>query len=172
MARRWFASLAFLAAVAAFADTLSTGTAVPGMVGGRQPLPWMRKLEDERWLAFTLLLPTAILLGLFIAYPFVKGVWLSLTSTTVGNVGAYVGLKNFVKIWNDTIFQRAAYNTFVYTGVATLGKLVLGMWLALLPNRHFRGKRLVRASMLLPFIIPAGLTATYGRMAGSAYFSK
>ena len=46
-------------------------TAVPGVEGGRQPLPWMRKLEDERWLAFAFLLPTAILLGLFIAYPFV-----------------------------------------------------------------------------------------------------
>ena len=49
-------------------------TAVPGLVGRRQSLPWMRKLEDERWLAFALLTPTAILLGLFIAYPFVEGI--------------------------------------------------------------------------------------------------
>jgi multiple sugar transport system permease protein len=67
-------------------------------------------------------------------------------------------LKNFVKIWNDSIFQRAAYNTFVYTGLATVGKLTLGMWLALLLNRHFKGKRLVRASMLLPFIVPTVLS--------------
>ncbi|PYM55228.1 MAG: ABC transporter permease, partial [Candidatus Rokuibacteriota bacterium] len=117
-----------------------------------------RLLEDERVLGLLLLLPTMGLLGLFIAYPFVKGVWLSLTSATVGYAGVYVGLKNFVKIWNDSIFQRATYNTFVYTGVATVGKLVLGMWLALLLNRHFRGKRLVRASMLLPFIIPTVLS--------------
>ena len=69
-----------------------------------------------------------------------------------------MGFKNFVKIWNDSIFQQAAYNTFVYTGIATVGKLVLGMWLALLLNRHFQGKRLVRASMLLPFIIPTVLS--------------
>ncbi len=117
-----------------------------------------RLLEDERVLGVLLLVPTIVLLGLFIAYPFVKGVWLSLTSTTVGNPGAYVGFKNFVKIWHDTIFQRAAYNTFVYTGIATVAKLALGMWLALLLNRHFRGKRLVRASMLLPFIIPTVLS--------------
>ena len=36
-------------------------------------------LEDERWLAMALLLPTVVLLGLFIAYPFVKGVLLSVT---------------------------------------------------------------------------------------------
>jgi multiple sugar transport system permease protein len=115
-------------------------------------------LEDERFLGWLLLTPTIVLLAMFIAYPFVKGVWLSLTSTTVGNPGTFVGLKNFVKIWNDSIFQRATYNTFVYTGVATVGKLVFGMWLALLLNRHFRGKRLVRASMLLPFIVPTVLS--------------
>jgi multiple sugar transport system permease protein len=115
-------------------------------------------LEDERILGWLLLLPTIVLLALFIAYPFVKGVWLSLTSTTVGNPGAFVGLDNFAKVWRDTIFQRATWNTFVYTGVATVGKLVLGMWLALLLNRHFKGKRLVRASMLLPFIVPTVLS--------------
>src|SRR6059036_1183649 len=117
-----------------------------------------RLLEDERVLGSLLLLPTVVLLGLFIAYPFVKGVWLSLTSATVGNPGEFVGFGNYVKIWNDSIFQRAAANTFVYTGVATMGKLALGMWLALLLNRHFRGKRLVRASMLLPFIVPTVLS--------------
>jgi len=115
-------------------------------------------LEDERVLGWVLLLPTIVLLGLFIVYPFVKGVWLALTNTTVGNPGDFVGLKNFVKIWNDSIFQRATYNTFVYTGIATVGKLILGMWLALLLNRHFKGKRLVRASMLLPFIVPTVLS--------------
>lgn len=117
-----------------------------------------RLLEDERVLGALLLVPTLVLLGLFVAYPFVKGVWLSLTSATVGNPGLFVGVKNFVKIWNDSIFQQAAYNTFIYTGIATVGKLVLGMWLALLLNRHFRGKRLVRASMLLPFIVPTVLS--------------
>jgi ABC-type sugar transport system permease subunit len=117
-----------------------------------------RLLEDERVLGWLLLLPTIALLGMFIVYPFVKGVWLALTSATVGVPGVFVGLSNFVKIWNDSIFQRAAYNTFVYTGIATVGKLALGMWLALLLNRHFKGKRLVRASMLLPFIIPTVLS--------------
>ena len=53
-----------------------------------------------------LLLPTVVLLGLFIAYPFVKGVLLSVTDTKVGVPGHFVGLDNFDKIWNDGIFQR------------------------------------------------------------------
>jgi multiple sugar transport system permease protein len=115
-------------------------------------------LESERLLAFVLLAPTVVLLVVFIAYPFVMGIWLSLSSTSVGNIGKFVGIRNFVKAWNDSIFQTTLRNTFVYTFWATIFKLSLGMWLALLLNRHFRGKRLVRASMLLPFIIPTVLS--------------
>jgi multiple sugar transport system permease protein len=104
------------------------------------------------------LAPAILLLALFIAYPFVMGVWLSLSSTSVGNHGEFVGLRNFVKAWNDTIFQTAFGNTFFYTFFATIFKLTLGMWLALLLNRHFRGKRVVRAAMLLPFIVPTVLS--------------
>lgn len=117
-----------------------------------------RLLENERALAGLLLAPTVILLGIFIAYPFVMGVWLSLSSTRVGNPGHFVGLANFVKAWNDSIFQMAFRNTFFYTFWATIFKLALGMWLALLLNRSFKGKRLVRASMLLPFIVPTVLS--------------
>ena len=126
--------------------------------GGKRPVPRSRILEDERWLAFALLFPTAILLGLFIAYPFVKGVILSLTSARVGVEGEFVGFKNFVKIWNDGIFREAVWNTFWYTGVTTVFKLALGLWLALLLNRHFRGKAFIRAFILLPFIIPTVLS--------------
>jgi len=115
-------------------------------------------LENERFLAFVLLAPTVLLLGLFIAYPFVMGVWFSLSNISVGNPGHFVGLQNFVKAWNDSIFRTAFWNTSFYTFWATIFKLALGMWLALLLNRHFRGKRIVRASMLLPFIVPTVLS--------------
>jgi multiple sugar transport system permease protein len=120
--------------------------------------PITRLLEDERWLATCLMLPTVILLGLFIAHPFVNGILLSVTDTKVGVPGHFVGLDNFVKIWNDDIFQVAVYNTCLYTLVTTVFKLVLGLWLALLLNRHFRGKAFMRAFILLPFIIPTVLS--------------
>jgi multiple sugar transport system permease protein len=120
--------------------------------------PRLRKLEDERWLALALLAPTAILLGLFIAYPFFEGVVLSLSSARVGDPGHFVGLKNFHKIWDDSIFRTTVWNTFWYTGVTTVFKLALGLWLAILLNRHFRGKAIIRAFILLPFIIPTVLS--------------
>jgi multiple sugar transport system permease protein len=120
--------------------------------------PITRLLEDERWLAFALLLPTMVLLSLFIAYPFVKGVLLSVTDARVGVPGRYVGMHNFALLMNDSIFRVAVWNTVVYTAVTTVFKLALGLWLALLLNRHFKGKAFTRAFILLPFIIPTVLS--------------
>src|ERR1700688_3458982 len=117
-----------------------------------------RLLEDERWLALVLLLPTVLLLAVCIAYPFVIGVELSVTDAKVGVPGNFVGLHNFAVLANDSIFRTAVWNTFVYTGVTTVFKLALGLWLALLLNRHFKGKALTRAFVLLPFIIPTVLS--------------
>src|SRR3979409_566123 len=117
-----------------------------------------RLLEDERWLAFVLLVPTLALLGMFIAYPFLRGILLAVTDSRVGVPGSFVGLANFYKIFNDGIFRTSVYNTFVYTGVTTVFKLALGLWLAMLLNRDFRGKAFVRAFILLPFIIPTVLS--------------
>src|ERR1700692_3465348 len=122
------------------------------------PRPRLRLLEDERWLAFVLLVPTMVLLGLFIAYPFVRGILLSVTNTRVGVPGDFVGLANFYKIFNDGIFLTSVYNTFVYTGVTTVFKLRLACWLPMLLNPNFRGKAFTRAFILLPFIIPTVLS--------------
>src|ERR1700752_701550 len=111
--------------------------------------PITRLLEDERWLAVALLLPTMVLLGLFIAYPFVEGVLLAVTDAKVGVPGTFVGLANFEELWNDSIFRTAVWNTFIYTAVATVFKLGLGLWLALLLNRNFCGKAFTRAFILL-----------------------
>jgi multiple sugar transport system permease protein len=136
------------------ASTAATLTAAPQLPAA----PRRRALEDERWLALVLLVPTLALLCLFIAYPFVRGIVLSVTDSRVGVPGAYVGAANFERIWNDGIFRQAVYNTFVYTAITTVFKLALGLWLALLLNRHFKGKAIVRAFILLPFIIPTVLS--------------
>jgi multiple sugar transport system permease protein len=135
--------------------TVATPTAYAG-TPRRGPVT--RLLEDERWLALVLLLPTIALLGLFIAYPFIEGVRLAVTDTKVGIPGHFVGLQNFEKIWSDDIFRVAVQNTCIYTAVATVFKLALGLWLALLLNNHFKGKAFTRAFILLPFIIPTVLS--------------
>ena len=120
--------------------------------------PKHRPLENERNLAWLLLLPTMVLLGLFIAYPFMRGLMLSVTDSRVGVPGNFVGLDNFRKLAVDPIFHAVVWNTCWYTLVTTIFKLALGLWLALLLNRSFKFKAFTRAFILLPFIIPTVLS--------------
>ena len=134
-------------------------TAIPAPIVVAAPKTWRpprlgQLLEQEHILASVLLAPALVILALFIAYPFVLGVWLAVSDKVVGRPGAFVGLENFRVNLNDSIFLRAFQNTFVYTFIATALKLALGMVTALLLNHHFRFKRIVRASMLLPWIVP------------------
>jgi len=99
-----------------------------------------------------------VLLGLFIAYPFVRGIMLSVTNSRVGVPGEYVGLENFSRLMTDPIFHAVVWNTCWYTFVTTIFKLALGLWLALLLNRNFKFKAFTRAFILLPFIIPTVLS--------------
>src|SRR4030095_3544381 len=131
------------------------GVAVPKL--GRPPRLG-QLLEREHILAAVLLAPTLVILTLFIAYPFVLGIWLAVSDKGRGVQGSCVGLQNFWVTLNDSIFLRAFQNTFVYTFIATILKLVIGMGAALLLNQHFRFKRIVRASMLLPWIVPTVLS--------------
>src|SRR5215831_20816553 len=87
------------------------------------------------WLMMAL--PLAFLAAL-VGYPFFYGILLSLQDRPVAHTGTFVGLKNFVTNVHDPVFWRAAINTFVYTGVATLLKMVGGLGLALAMNQHFR----------------------------------
>ena len=122
------------------------------------PEPKGRPLESERNLGFLLLLPTMVLLGLFIAYPFMRGLILAVTDARVGIPGEYVGLDNFRRLAADPIFHAVVWNTCLYTLVTTVFKLGLGLWLALLLNRSFKFKAFTRAFILLPFIIPTVLS--------------
>jgi ABC-type sugar transport system permease subunit len=63
-------------------------------------------LEDEKILAFVLLSPALILILVFIAYPFVLGIWMSLTDKLVGTPGEFVGLSNYLRLLDSDISYR------------------------------------------------------------------
>src|SRR6185312_15226600 len=107
------------------------------------------------WLMMAL--PLAFLAAL-VGYPFFYGILLSLEDRPVAHAGTFVGLKNFIADAHGAVFWRVAFNTFVYTGAATVLKMVGGLGLALAMNQHFRMKNLVRAVLLLPFIVPTVLS--------------
>ena len=156
------------------ASPVASAVAVPiaGVIReASRPTRLGRLLEREHVLAGVLLAPTLVILALFIAYPFLLGIWLAVSDKVVGRPGNFVGLENFRVNLADTIFLRAFQNTFVYTFIATAFKLALGMLAALLLNHHFRFKRVVRASMLLPWIVPTVLSTLAWQWMFDATFS-
>jgi multiple sugar transport system permease protein len=120
---------------------------------------WLgRTLEREAVFSWLMLAPAVLFLAAFVAYPFVYGVTLSLENRQVAQEGTFVGLANYVDNWNNPVFWQVARNTFVFTFVATIFKLIGGLGLALVMNQAFPFKNLVRAALLLPWIVPTVLS--------------
>ena len=135
-----------------------TGTA--SRVGTGEQLGLLARLTSNRdFVGFWFMLPAAAILLLFLAYPLFLGVWLSMTDTTIGRPGIFIGLENFQWLMEDSVFWLSVYNTFLYTLAASILKFVLGLWLALLLNRHLPFKAFLRAIVLLPWIVPTVLSA-------------
>ena len=118
-----------------------------------------RLFDSKPFLVTLCMLPTAGLLLIFLTYPLGLGLWLSLTDTTIGQPGEYIGLENFYSLFDDPVFWGAVWYTVFYTAVATAGKFLLGLWLALLLNHHLPFKAFIRAIVLLPWIVPTVLSS-------------
>ncbi len=115
-------------------------------------------LERESSLGVLLMLPGALLLMVFMAYPFFLGIWLSVTDSMIGRMGHYIGLRNFSDLLSDTIFHQTARNTLIYAMVTVPFKAVLGLGLALILNNQMRFSNPIRAVVMMPYIVPTALS--------------
>jgi multiple sugar transport system permease protein len=118
-----------------------------------------RALDNRTTLGLIFMVPAAGLLLLFLTHPLGLGTWLGFTDTKVGRPGVWVGAENFEFLWGDAVTRLALFNTIFYTVVASVIKFGLGLWLALLLNKHVPFKAFLRAIVLLPFIVPTALSA-------------
>ena len=125
----------------------------------REPTAWGRLKVDRNWLGFWFMLPAAAFLILFLAYPLGLGVWLSVTDARLGRDGVFVGVENYEFLWEDTTFWLTVFNTLLYTTVASAIKFAVGLYLALLLNERLPFKAIIRAVVLIPFIVPTVLSA-------------
>ena len=120
---------------------------------------WSRLASNRNWLGMWFMLPAAAFLVLFLAYPLVLGIWLSFTDARIGQSGAFVGLDNYADLWDDDVFWLSVFNTLLYTLVASVVKFAVGLHLALLLNERMPFKAIIRAVVLIPFIVPTVLSA-------------
>jgi len=120
---------------------------------------WSRLKHSRNFVGAWFMLPAAAFLLLFLAYPLVLGVYLSFTDTRIGREGEWWGTENYEWLWDDPVFWLSVFNTLLYTSVASVLKFGLGLYLALLLNRHMPFKAIIRAVVLIPFIVPTVLSA-------------
>src|SRR5262245_58488738 len=120
---------------------------------------WARLKSDKNWLGAWFMLPAAAFLILFLAYPLGLGIWLSFTDARLGRGGEFVGIENYDFLRDDAIFWLSVFNTLLYTTVATAIEFAIGLYLALLLNERLPFKAIVRAIVLIPFIVPTVLSA-------------
>ena len=120
---------------------------------------WSRLRTNRNWVALWFMLPAAAFLILFLAYPLGLGVWMSFTDERIGRRGVFIGLENYLWLWDDAIFWLSVFNTLLYTVVASAIKFAIGLYLALLLNRHMPFKAVIRSIVLIPFIVPTVLSA-------------
>ena len=139
-------------------------TTIPATASAAKPYvstltAWERLVANRNWVAFWFMLPAAGFLILFLAYPLGLGVWMSFTDVRIGRPGVFIGLENYEWLWDDGVFWLSVFNTLLYTVVASAIKFALGLYLALLLNRNMPFKALIRAAVLIPFIVPTVLSA-------------
>src|ERR1700743_1381053 len=133
---------------------------VPVQASGADALSlWARLRANRNWIALWFMLPAAAFLILFLAYPLGLGIWMSFTDERIGRTGVFVGLDNYLWLWDDAIFWLAVFNTLLYTIVASAIKFAVGLYLALLLNRNMPFKALIRSIVLIRFIVPTVLSA-------------
>jgi len=125
----------------------------------REITAWDRLKVDRNWLGFWFMLPAAAFLILFLAYPLGLGIWLSFTDARLGRPGEFVGLENYDFLSDDPTFWLTVFNTILYTSVASTIKFAVGLYLALLLNERLPFKAIIRAVVLIPFIVPTVLSA-------------
>ena len=109
--------------------------------------------------AWLFLTPSLIVLALFTLYPMVQAAYLSLTDYNLIRAAQWVGLDNYIELFNDPAFWNAFRNTVLYAAVVTPVTVVLALALAIFLDRHFVGRAFVRTAIFLPFIVSLGVIA-------------
>jgi multiple sugar transport system permease protein len=127
----------------------TTARAQPPLAAPGRPF-WQR----ETTLGWLLLAPVLAVMAVLVVWPFGTAIWISFTDKSIGREANWVGLSNFAQVVSSPRFVRSIQNSLIFTVVAISLKLVLGMAMALVLNKAFFGRNILRAYFLVPWVLP------------------
>ncbi len=111
------------------------------------------RLQQRR--SILIVTPILVLVAVIFAYPFARAFFLSFYSISFGSAESeFIGLDNFMNLLHSQVFGQALVNSLFWTVGNLLIQLTIPMGLALLLNRAMRGINIVRAAIMLPWIVP------------------
>lgn len=116
----------------------------------------------ENKLAGILVAPTLVLIGFIAFYPILSAVWLSFHSIQLQfpELGQpFVGVDNYLGLGRDGRFWNSLGVTLAFSTVTVALELVFGLVLALILNKEFRGRGLIRSATLVPWAFTTVVSA-------------
>lgn len=110
--------------------------------------------------SYCYLLPCMLVFAVFLFYPFVKTIYLSLFKTNkYGQAKLFVGLENYTDLLTSASFQNSLKVTMIYVVIVVLGSMFLGLVTAVLCNKAFPGIRVFSTAYALPMAIASSSAA-------------
>lgn len=123
--------------------------------------------RTRNWGRYWFVAPALVFMMVTMVYPIVDNVRMSLfdvnVSTFLTNTAPFAGLDNYARVVSDPAFQKAAVTTLIFTIGSLIFQFVIGFALALLFNRSFPGNGLLRALLLLGWMLPSVVSGSIFR---------
>lgn len=112
--------------------------------------------QKEARLGYWLVLPTLVLIVGLIFYPVIYNLWLSLHKVNMNPTkpNIFIGLSHYWNVVTDMDFWIALKTSIIFTVTTVVGTTLLGLGVALLLNKEFKGRSIVRGIILLPYVAP------------------
>lgn len=120
-----------------------------------------RERQDAK-VAWLMMSPALLVLAVIALYPVLRTFWLSLHEMSLKNPGSgypFIGLGNYIEIFSDERAMTDILFTIQFTVVTVVLEMFIGFAAALIMNRAFKGRGLVRAAILIPWAIPTSVSA-------------
>ncbi len=120
--------------------------------------------NPERRTAYYMILPALFIILVVAFYPIAYSFYLSFFKANINSAGNFVGLQNYVQMFQNSEFLDGFRNTLIFTVVSVFLEFMIGLAIALAINRAFRGRGLVRAAILVPWAFPTVISAVMWRL--------
>lgn len=128
-------------------------------------------MRERMWVAYAFLAPVVLVMAVIVVYPLIGSVWSSFTNLDGGNAAnlfreatdEFIGLENYVTVLTSQEFWGRLGWTTIWTGVNVFFHFTIGLGLAVLLNQRFRGRTFYRLILMLPWAVPAFISAVSWR---------